>query len=59
MVDIFDEQTRNPIAPSVRIQDMKGGVYLVFQHDRSVRILASFLGGDNSLVNALFFDPAK
>lgn len=59
VVDIFDEQTRNPIAPSVRIQDMKGGVYLVFQHNRSVRILASFLGGDNSLVNALFFDPAK
>ena len=59
MVDIFDLQTLNQIAPSVRLTDMSGGTYLVFEYDRSVRVTANFVSGDNALVNAVFFDQPK
>lgn len=57
VVDIFDLETLNQIAPSVRINDMSGGVYMVFECDRSVRVTANHITGDNALVNAIFFDP--
>ena len=59
VVDIFDLQTLNQIAPSVRLTDMTGGAYLVFECDRSVRVTASFVSGDNALVNAVFFDQPE
>ena len=59
VVDIFDLQTLNQIAPSVRLTDMSGGTYLVFEYDRSVRVTANFVSGDNALVNAVFFDQPK
>lgn len=57
LIEAFDLETMNRITPCTRISDLAGGVYVVFDYDRSIRVMASHLHGDNSLVNAVFFDP--
>lgn len=55
-VDLFDLETSNIIAPATRISDFAGGVYFVFTYDKSVRILCNNIRGDNSVINAIYFD---
>ncbi|MBO4642809.1 MAG: hypothetical protein J5661_08160 [Bacteroidaceae bacterium] len=57
LIEAFDLATMNRITPCTHISDLASGVYVVFEYDRSIRVMASHLHGDNSLVNAVFFDP--
>ncbi|MBQ7181095.1 MAG: hypothetical protein IJR87_07380 [Bacteroidaceae bacterium] len=59
LVEAFDLETMNRITPCTRIADLAGGVYVVIEYDRSIRVMASHLRGDNALGNAVFFDPAE
>ena len=56
IVEVFDLQSMNRISPCTRISDLNGGVYVVFELNSSVQIMASNIRGDNSLMNAVFFD---
>ena len=54
--DAYDLETLNRVAPSVRVDDFAGGVYLIFEYDRSLRIRGNNIRGDNAVINAVFFD---
>lgn len=56
-VDAFDLETLNLVAPAVRVRDMAGGVYIIYSYDRSIRLRSNFIRGDNSVYNAVFFEP--
>lgn len=58
IIEVFDLETMNRISPCVRVQDMKSGVYVVYDLDCSVSIMASNIHGDNTLFNAVFFDSS-
>lgn len=34
-----------------------GGVYIIYSYDRSIRLRSNFIRGDNSVYNAVFFEP--
>jgi hypothetical protein len=55
--DAYDLETLDRVAPSIRVDDLAGGVYVIFEYDRSLRIRGNNIRGDNTVVNALFFDP--
>ncbi len=55
LIEAFDIETMNRITPAVHVSDLAGGVYVVFEYNRSIRIMASNLHGDNVAVNAAFF----
>ena len=57
-IDTFDWETLNRIAPTVRINDMEGGVYATFTYNRSIRFRCNNIRGDNAVINAVFFEPA-
>lgn len=59
IVEVFDLQSMNRISPCTRISDLNGGVYVVFELNSSVQIMASNIRGDNSLMNAVFFDSKQ
>ncbi len=54
-IEVFDLETMNRIAPLTRVNDMKGGVYIVYSYDKSMRIRCNHIRGDNAVYNALFF----
>lgn len=54
-IEVFDLETLNRIAPLTRVNDMKGGVYVVYSYDKSMRIRCNHIRGDNAVYNALFF----
>ena len=54
-IEVFDLETLNRIAPLTRVNDMKGGVYVVYSYDKSMRIRCNNIRGDNAVYNALFF----
>jgi hypothetical protein len=56
---VYDRATLLPVAPTVYLPDFTGGMWVVFQYDRSVRVRVSQLPGDNAVVSALAFDPVN
>ncbi len=57
-IDAFDLETLNRIAPTVRVNNMEGGVYATFTYNRSIRFRCNNIRGDNAVINAVFFEPA-
>ena len=54
-IEVFDLETMNRIAPLTRVDNMKGGVYIVYSYNKSMRIRCNHIRGDNAVYNALFF----
>lgn len=55
-IDAFDLETMNRIAPTVRVSHFNGGVYVVYEYDKSICIFNNNVRGDNAVMNAVFFD---
>lgn len=58
-LEVYDLETQDRIAPPTEIRDFRGGVYVVYELDRSVSIKAAAVRGDNGVINALFFGKCK
>ncbi len=54
-IDAIDFETKKFIAPSVRVDDLSGGVYLTFSYDKSITLVCNNIRGDNAVINGLFF----
>ena len=57
--EAFDLETMNRLTPCTRVKDMEGGVYLIYEYNRSIRVMLNNIRGDNTLINAVFFDGAS
>ena len=58
-VELYDGKTLNLIAPIVKIEDFEGGVYLVYQYDRSLRIRVNRVVGTTAILSGIFFGDEK
>jgi hypothetical protein len=52
----MDQATGADISPVQLLRDFEGGVYLVWQYARSVRMRINWTRGTNQVVSAVFFD---
>lgn len=59
MVELFDGQTKNLIAPLQALHDYRGGVYLVYCYDRSARFRINHIRGENVSLSGIFFGERK
>ena len=59
MVELFDGQTKNLIAPLQALHDYRGGVYLVYRYDRSARFRINHIRGENVSLSGIFFGGRK
>lgn len=59
MVELFDGQTKNLIAPLQALHDYRGGVYLVYCYDRSARFRINHIRGENVSLSGIFFSERK
>lgn len=59
MVEMFDGQTRNLIAPLQALHDYRGGVYLVYRYVRSARFRIDHIRGTNVSLNGIFFGAGE
>lgn len=59
MVELFDGQTKNLIAPLQALHDYRGGVYLVYRYDRSARFRINHIRGENVSLSGIFFGERK
>jgi len=57
-VEVFDLATRKLVAPEQLVDDFHGGVWLVYDCDRSVRVRVAHVLGANAVLSGVFFDPA-
>jgi hypothetical protein len=55
-VTLMDRQTLNPISPPQYLDEFTGGVWLVWEYSRSVRLRFNYIRGDNQVVSAIVFD---
>jgi hypothetical protein len=55
-VQLMDQATGADISPVQLLRDFEGGVYLVWQYARSVRMRINWTRGTNQVVSAVFFD---
>ncbi len=55
MVEMFDGQTLNLVAPLQALHDYSGGVYLVYRCDRSARFRINHIRGKNASLSGIFF----
>ena len=55
MVELFDGQTKNLIAPLQALPDYPGGVYPAYRYDRSARFRFTHIPGENVRVSGIFF----
>ncbi len=56
-LDLLDLFTRKLIAPTRIYAGFEGGVYAVYNCDRSVRLRVNQIRGDNAVLSGIFFDP--
>lgn len=59
MVELFDGQTKNLIAPLQALHDYRGGVYLIYRYDRSARFRIDHIRGENVSLSGIFFGERK
>lgn len=59
VVNMFDLKTNNLIAPTQMIPDYAGGVYLIYQYNKSARFRMQSFPGPDVLLTGIFFDPAQ
>lgn len=57
-VELLDLNTRKLIAPTRIYANFEGGMYAVYNCDRSVRLRVNQVRGDNAVLSGIFFDPA-
>jgi hypothetical protein len=55
-VEIFDLITREILAPVQVINNFSKGKYLIFKHDKSVRLRINMINEPNATLSAVFFD---
>ena len=55
-VSAFDLATLDLVAPTQRVSRFEGGVWLLYEYDRSLRLRFSQIRGGDALVSGLFFD---
>ena len=55
-VTLMDRATLAEVAPGELLVDFTGGVWLLWQYDRSVRLRFNYIRGDNQVVSAVAFD---
>ena len=55
MVEMFDGETLNLIAPLQALHDYSGGVYLIYRYDKSARFRVNHIRGDNVSLSGIFF----
>ena len=56
VVTLLDRETFSEISPGQLVHNFEGGVWLVWQYSRSVRLRFNWLRGDNQVISALAFD---
>jgi len=56
-VETFDANTLRMIAPVAVVRGHRGGCYLVYEYDRSVKFRFDKIRGNTVTVSGLFFDP--
>jgi ADP-ribosylglycohydrolase len=57
VVEMFDANTLNMIAPVKMVDDFSGGKYLVYSYDKSVKFRIDRIQGDIATLSGIFFDP--
>jgi hypothetical protein len=55
-VEMFDLQTKKLLTPEKIVADYRGGKYLVFKYDKSVRFRIDQVRGVNASLCGIFFD---
>ncbi len=58
-VEMFDAETLTLISPVKKISDFKGGKYLIFNYNKSVKFRINKIRGKRSNLSGIFFDPQK
>ncbi|MHC4122530.1 MAG: alpha-L-rhamnosidase-related protein [Planctomycetota bacterium] len=56
VVEMFDYETKNLIAPLKKVSDFGKGKYLVYVYDKSVRLRINHIRGGDAVLSAIFFD---
>jgi hypothetical protein len=55
-ISLLDRETKELVAPVQRVRGFEGGVWTLWEYDRSVRIRFSHIRGGDAVVSGLFFD---
>ena len=55
VVEMFDEETLNLIAPLQVVDDYEGGKYLIYEYNKSTRFRINQMRGDNATLSGIFF----
>ena len=55
MVEMFDGDTLNLVAPLQAVRDFEGGVYLIYKYDNSARFRINQIRGKNATLSGIFF----
>ena len=58
-VELFDYETKKIVSPLKTVAGFRGGKYLIYSYDRSLRIRINQIRGVNAVLSALFFDPPE
>lgn len=58
-VDMFDESTLCLIAPTRIVKDFRGGKYLIYSYNKSMRFRIYHVRGDNPVLSGIFFQSTK
>ena len=58
-IEMFDAETLTLISPVKKISDFKGGKYLIFNYNKSVKFRINKIRGKRSNLSGIFFDPQK
>lgn len=55
VVEMFDEETLNMVAPVQVVDDYEGGKYLIYEYNKSTRFRINQMRGDNATMSGIFF----
>jgi hypothetical protein len=58
-VEIFDAETLNLISPVQIVKNHRGGAYLIYSYNRSVKFRIDKIRGGNISLSGIFFDAGN